>query len=150
MDYLVVMVYPYKGARTFTLEMTLGGRHLDWQVACTAQVFHTLRTAFSVLEHLTLQYRRRSVASEWNNKADRAQWRKLLGSFDKVNTLHMDHELVEQLSRSLQPREGESPTELLPELQKLSYSARGSLCNSFMPFVDSRWKAGCPITVIRR
>ncbi len=51
MDYLVVMMYPHKGARTFSLEMTLGGRHLDWQVALTAQVFHTLRTAFSVLEH---------------------------------------------------------------------------------------------------
>jgi len=149
-DYVVVIAYPYKGARTFSLEMTLGGGHLDWQVACTAQVSHTLRTTFSVLEHLTLQYRRHSVASVWGNKADRAQWRKLLGSFDKVNTLHMDHELVGQLSHSLQPREGESPTELLPELQELSYSARGSLRDAFMPFVNARWKVGCPVTEIRR
>ncbi len=40
-DYLRVATYPHKEARLFTLNMRLGGRHLDWQVACTAQVFHT-------------------------------------------------------------------------------------------------------------
>jgi hypothetical protein len=39
MEYLVVMVYPHKGARILTLEMGLGGKHLDWQVACAAQFF---------------------------------------------------------------------------------------------------------------
>ncbi len=55
-DFLQLTAYPHKGARLFNFEMMLGGRHLDWQVACIAQVFHTLRTKFSVVEHLTLEY----------------------------------------------------------------------------------------------
>ncbi len=146
-DCLIVTMYPQKGARMFALEMLLGGGHLDGQVACAAQVFHTLRSRFSVLEHLSLEYRRRSISSEWNNEADRTQWRELLRPFDKVNSLHVDGELVGQLSRALKPSEGESPTELLLELQELSYFPVRSL-PGFTPFVDARRKAGCPITVI--
>ncbi len=150
MEYLLMTVYPHKEARMFTLEMDLGGKHLDWQVACAAQVFHMLRARISMLEHLTLQYRRHSISPEWNNEADRTQWRELLGSFDNLKTLHVDRALVRQLSGSLQPSEGESPTELLPELQELSYSRKRSLRNAFKPFVDARRKAGRPMTVIRR
>jgi hypothetical protein len=148
MDCIVVMVYPHEGAMTFTLEMMLGGKHLDWQVACTAQVFHMLSARISVLEHLTLEYHRGSISSEWNNDADRTQWRELLGSFDNLKTIYVDIALVGQLSRSLQPRDGESPTELLPELQELSYSG-GSLDDALTPFVDARRKAGRPMAVIR-
>ena len=134
----------------FTLEMDLGGKHLDWQVGCAAQVFHMLRARISVLEHLTLEYGRHSMSldSEWNNEADRTQWRELLGSFDNLKTLYVDLALVGQLSRSLQPSNGESLTELLPELQELWYSGGRCLPNAFTPFVDARRKAGCPITVI--
>jgi len=148
-DYILVVAYPHKKARSFTLELILGGRHLDWQVACTTEVFHTLRTKFSVVEHLMLRYSRRSISSEWNNEADRTQWRELLGSFGKVKTLHMDRALVEQLSRSLQPSGGESPTELLPELQELSCSAFWLSVIAFTRFVNARQKAGRPVTVIR-
>jgi len=150
-DYLLMAAYPYKEAKLVTLEMMLGGRHLDWQVACAAQVFHTLRTKFSEVEHFTLKYDRHSVvSSEWNNEADRTQWRELLGSFGKVKTLRMDKALVEQLSRSLQPSEGELPTELLPELQELSCSASRFRLRAFTRFVDARQKAGRPVTLIHR
>src|SRR5258708_3973365 len=151
MDCLVVTVYPHKGASMFTLEMELGGRHLNWQVACTAQVLHMLRARISVLEHLTLEYGRHSISSdsEWNNEADRIQWRELLGSFDNLRTLYVDLALVGQLSRSLQPSNGESPTELLPELQELSYTGGWYLHDAFTPFVDARRKAGCRMTVFR-
>src|SRR6266478_7159010 len=150
-DYIQVIAYPHKEATLFTLEVILDGRHLDWQVACTAQVFLTLRTKFSVVEHLTLGYDRSrySLSSEWNNEADRTQWRELLGAFGKVKTLCMDKELVGQLSRSLQPGEGESPAELLPELQELSCSAFGFSLDAFSPFLNACQKAGRPITVIR-
>ncbi len=148
-DYIQVIAYPHKEATLFTLEVILDGRHLDWQVACTAQVFLTLRTKFSVVEHLTLGYTRHSISSEWNNEADRTHWRELLRSFRKVKTLRMHRALVKQLSRSLQPSEGELPTELLPELQGLSCSALWSELDSFTPFVDARRKAGRPVTVIR-
>jgi len=149
-NYLAVTAYPHKEAASFTLDMRLGGGHLDWQVACTAQVFHTLRTKFSVVEHLTLEYNRYYISSEWNNEADRTQWRELLGSFGKVKTLRMDKALVEQLSRSLQPSEGELPTELLPELQELSCSASRFRLRAFTRFVDARQKAGRPVTLIHR
>jgi hypothetical protein len=102
------------------------------------------------VEHLALQYNKYSVSSEWNDEADREQWRELLGSFGSIKTLSMSssYELVEQLSRALQPAEGESPTELLPELQELSYSRKGAPHNAFTSFIDARQKAGRPIAVV--
>jgi hypothetical protein len=147
-DCLRVMAYPYMDARLHNFDMDLGGRPLDWQVVSAAQVFHTLSTVFSAVEHLTLEYYRHHVSSEWNNEADRIHWRRLLGSFGKVKNLIVDDGLVEQLSGALQPGEEESPTELLPELQKLSYSASGALRNAFAQFADARQKAGSPVTVI--
>ena len=146
LDHLIMEVYPHKGARMFTLVMAIGGRHLDWQVVSTAQVLQTLRTVFSEVEHLTLEYKRHLISLEWNNEADRTQWRELLGIFDSVKTLLVDHELIEQISRSLRPGDGESSTDLLPTLQELSYPAR-SPENAFTPFVDARQKEGRPVTV---
>src|SRR5258708_2477750 len=147
LDHLTVMAYPHKGARMYTFVLAIGGRHLDWQVAFTAQVFRPLRAVFSTVQHLTVEYRRHLISSEWNNEADRTQWHELLGTFDSVKTVRVDDELVDQISLSLQPGEGESPTDLLPELQELSYSARGAE-NAFIPFVDARRKADRPVPVI--
>jgi hypothetical protein len=150
-DYLDVLVYPHEEARMYSLSMFLGGRHLDWQVACAAQVFHMLRTVFSAVEHLTLEFYsdRLSISSEWNNNADRTQWRELLEVFGNVKTLFVDGELVDQLSHALQPGEGESPMELLPELQEVSCFAGGALPNEFTLFIDARQKVGRPVTVVR-
>jgi hypothetical protein len=159
-NHFELMMYPHEGARMYTLAMFLGGRHLDWQVASAAQVFFTLGTVLSTVEHLTLEYGRYHISSEWNNEADRTQWRELFGSFGNVKILHLralhmktphveDHELVKQLSRALQPgAEGESPTELLPDLQELSYFASGALHNAFSLFIDARQKAGRPVNVV--
>jgi hypothetical protein len=148
-DCLRVMMHPHMDAKLHNFDMDLGGKHLDWQVVSAAQVFHALSTVFSTVEQLTLEYKRTNVSSEWNNQAERTQWRRLLGSFGKVKILSMDGEFVEQVSGALQPGEEESPTELFPELQKLFYSGRGALRNAFSPFVDVRRKAGRPVTVIR-
>ena len=87
------------------------------------------------------------MSSEWNRQADRTFWHKFIGSFGKVKTLRVvEYELVEQVSRALQPGEGESPTELFPELQELLYSRRGA-SDAFTPFVEARQKAGRPLTV---
>jgi hypothetical protein len=148
-DCLDVKAYSYKGARLCTLSMELGCRHLDWQVVSAAQVFRALRTVFSAVEHLDIEYRRRFVSSEWNNEADRTWWREFLGSFGKVKTLFVDGELVGQLSRALRPGEEESSTELLPELQGLSSSAKAPSLDVFRPFVDARQKSGRPVTIIQ-
>ena len=86
------------------------------------------------------------MSPEWNRQADPTHWRELLGSFDKVKTLRVEYGLVEQVSRALQPGEGESSTELLPELHELSYSARGE-SRPFALFIGARKKAGRPLTV---
>jgi hypothetical protein len=100
------------------------------------------------VEHLANEYYRYSVSSEWNNEADREQWRELLGSFGNMKTLRMSHGLVEQLFRALQPAEGESLTELLPELQGLSYSTKGSSHSAFTSFIDTLQKAGRLLAVV--
>jgi hypothetical protein len=146
-DYSTVMAYPYEGAKMYALAMFLGGRHLEWQVASKSQVLQTLGTVFSAVEHLTLQYDRHFMSSEWNDEADRMLWRELLGSFCNVKTLFVCNELVEQLSRALQPGEGEPITEPLPQLLELSYFGIGTLHNAFTPFIDARQKAGRPVTM---
>jgi len=147
-NYLWVLAYPHIGARIQNLDMTFGCIRLDWQIVSAAQIFHALSTAFSVVEHLTLNYNRLHMSPEWNIEADRVHWRTLLGPFVKVKNLSVAGGLVKQLSGALQPGEEESPTELLPELQKLSHSARGDLRNAFTQFVNARQKAGRPVTVI--
>ena len=148
-DHLEVRAYSHKGAKMYTLSMELGGKHLDWQVVSAGQVFCALREAFSTVEDLTLVYERYVMpSSEWNNEAERTRWRELLGSFGNVKTLHVYTELVGQLAHALQPGEGESSTDLLPELQELLHSATGVLYNAFSEFIDARQKAGCPVTLI--
>jgi hypothetical protein len=102
------------------------------------------------VEHLSLKYDRQFISSFWNSEPERRQWRKLLGSFGSVKTLFVAGELVGQLSHALQPGKGESPMELLPELQELSYPAISSSLqvDAFTPFLDARQRAGCPVTII--
>ena len=147
-DYLNVKAYPHKGAKVYMLDMEVGGRLLDWQVLSAVQVLCALRKVFSTVEHLALKYGRRGITSEWNNEADRPHWRELLRSFGNVKTLFMGYGLVEQLSRALQPGEGESPTDLLPDLQALSSSGISVLPNAFTLFMDARQKAGRPVTIV--
>jgi hypothetical protein len=147
-DYSTVTACPHKGARMYALAIFLGGRHLEWQVASKAQVFKTLSTVFSAVEHLTLRYDRHLMSLEWNDEADRILWRELLGSFGNVKTLYVCSELIEQLSCALQPGEGEPPAELLPQLQELSYFGIDALHSAFIPFIDARQKAGHPVTMI--
>jgi hypothetical protein len=128
--------------------MELGGRRFDWQVVSAAQVFHSLKTTLSAVEDLTLKYDRHDISSDWNRQANRTHWGKLLGAFGKVKTLYVDYSLVEQVSRVLQPGEGESPTEVLPELQELSHVSIGDLNNAFTSFSAARQEAGRPVAVI--
>ena len=147
-DYLWVNAYPHAGAKGYTLDMELGGKHLDWQVVSAAQIFPAIKTVLSAVEHLTFKSNRHYMSSEWNLQADRTHWRELLRSFEKVKNLRVEDGLVEQVSRALQPGEGESSTELLPELQVLSYSTSGSSPDAFTPFIDARQQAGQPVTVV--
>jgi hypothetical protein len=144
-------VYPYEGAKMYALYVDVGCDRFDWQVASAVQILNTLRSVFSSVEHLTLEYKMYAISSEWHNEADHAQWRKLLESFNDVKTLLVDAELAVDLSHSLQLDDGEPlPVELLPDLKEVSYSAIDDADNIFTPFIDARQKAGRPVNLVRR
>jgi hypothetical protein len=129
--------------------INVGCRHLDRQVSSVAQIFNTLSQMFSVVEHLTLSYEAHGNSSEENNEVDPTEWRKLLRSFSNMKTLRIDDGLVWELSRCLRFDDGEHPLELLPELQKLTYSGRRNVNNAFRSFIDGRQNAGRPVTLIK-
>ncbi|KAH9955481.1 hypothetical protein BC827DRAFT_1158220 [Russula dissimulans] len=126
-EWFSAVLYPNKEARIYSLYMDVGCRYLDWQVASTAKIFRVLRSAFSSVEDLTLEYWRYDVSPERPNEADRTQWRDLLRPFSN---------------------DGESPVELLPELKELSYSYRRKFNDAFTAFIDARRIAGRPVTVV--
>ena len=69
----------------YSLDMKLGGKLLDWQVLSAVQVFQPLRKGFSAVEHLTLEYDRDIMPSEWVSRADHVEWQEVLGSYDSVS-----------------------------------------------------------------
>ena len=152
-DHVGMIVYPNKEAKMYTLDISLIGRYFDWQVDSIAQVCRMLRTVLFEVEHLVLDYERHNVSLLWGAVAHRTHWRELLGTFDKAKTLYLRFWLVDQLASALQPGEEESFTELLPELQELTYLAvagTSASCVTFAGFLDARQKAGRPVTVVRR
>ena len=101
------------------------------------------------MEKLTLEHGVRSRSSEEHNQVDRAEWHRLLRSFNNVKTLCVDDGLVKELSRSLRPDDGELSLELLlPELQELAYPGGDDTGVLFTPFINARQCAGHPVTLI--
>jgi hypothetical protein len=145
-----VEVYPRRESETYALSINVDCWYLDWQVTSVAQIFNLLGQIFSAVEHLTFKHEEHSQSSEEHNEVDRTEWRKLLGSFRNVKTLHIGIGLVEQLSRCLESEDGELPSELLPELQELTYSRSGDAGDAFTSFIDTRQNADRAITLVRR
>ena len=133
---------------TYVLSITVFCRHLDLQVSLVDQFFDSRSQISPAVEHLTLEHEEHNRSSEEHNQVDRAEWHKLLRSFNNVKTLCIDDGLVKELSRSLRPDDGELPPELLPELQELTYFGRDDTGVAFTPFIDARQCAGRPVTLI--
>ena len=147
---LWVSVNPHAVTRMDLLSIEIHCRHLDGQVASAAQIFNSLRKVFSSVEHLTLEYtNRNSMSPEWINEAGRSQWRELLRSFGNLKRLRVPEDLIPALSCSLEAEEGESPTELLPELKELSYSGSGDGGDAFTKFIVSRQDVGHPVALVK-
>ncbi|KAH9981792.1 hypothetical protein BJV74DRAFT_952824 [Russula compacta] len=150
---LIMLVYPHRAVRMCTLAimMAVPCTHLDRQVASATQVYDALRTAFSAVEHISLHYDSKFTRSEdWENAADRTQWRELLRSFGNVKTLRVPNNgPVTQVAHCLRPDGEESPMELLPELKDLEYFASSDAGEVFNSFIDAREKAGHPVTLTR-
>ena len=137
------------------LSMDVRCWHLDWQVSSMAQIIDSLCQIFSTVDHLmleyfsfdpthnptldpTLEYEVHSLSSEEHNDVDHIEWRKLLSSFSNVSSLRIDGRIAMQLSRCLQPGDGESPLELLPKLEPggLRYSGGTNYPDALSSFVD--------------
>jgi hypothetical protein len=110
------------------------------------QICKALSQIFTTAEHLALEHLEHSRSSKEHNEVSRTEWRKLLTSFSKVKTLRVNDGLAEELSCCIQSDHGESPLELLPELQELRYSGSGNSDDAFTSFIDARQKAGSPVT----
>jgi hypothetical protein len=144
-----VVVFPNEETKIESLYIEIYCRNLDWQVASAAQIFGALRTMLSAVENLSLHYDEGLISSERHIGVDRIQWRELLRPFDNVKVLFVPKGLVDQLSRSLQIEDGESPMELLPKLNELRYEAGGNPGGAFTGFIDARRDAGHPVTLHR-
>jgi hypothetical protein len=150
-DYLRVDAFSHDMEfRTYRFSMSQGGSDFDRQLASVTKFFHMLRTVFSPVENLILRYDGHLIRSELNNEVEPTQWRDLFRTFGNVKSLYTDHRLVGQLSRFLHPDEGESPTDLLPELRELWYSTTDESDNQFfVDFVHARRNAGRPVAVFQ-
>ena len=129
--------------------INVDGWHLDWQVSSMAQILNALGQIFSTVEHLILWHKDHCLSSEEHNEVDRAEWLNFLRPFCNVRKLHIDDGLVEELSRCLRLEDGEHSSEVLPELQELTYSGSGDSNDVFTAFIDARQNAGRPVTLIK-
>jgi hypothetical protein len=124
---------------------------LEPQVATMASLeefLYALRTVFSNVEALTLEFEMGTTSSQWQDDFDRTRWRGLFGSFSNVKTLKLPKELVWVLSNSLQVLDGESPTDLFPELREILYPADMSAVDAFSSFSYARQSMGHPVTLV--
>jgi hypothetical protein len=141
-----IVVFMYLSASTPlpSLYIRVDCDHFDWQVSSMTQILNVLGPLFSAVVDLSLDYRSHTLSSDWHNEADPSQWRELLGSFRNVQTLRVHDGLVGELSHCLSS-DGESPSEILPELKRLvcPMGSRGN--KTFSRFVHGRVIAGLPI-----
>jgi hypothetical protein len=142
-------MYPSEKSKTYAFHIGVPSTHLDWQVSSVAQLFNALSPAFSMVEHLTLEGKDRSLPldSEEHHEVDRTNWHEFLMSFGNVQTLVVDASLVKELSQSLRPDDGELPVDLLPELKEFKCSATSNADGVFTSFVNARQNAGRPVAL---
>ncbi|KAI0286307.1 hypothetical protein BC826DRAFT_1121249 [Russula brevipes] len=140
-----VAVYPSEESRRNAFNIMMSPWNFAEQISFVAQIFSKLSPVFSAVEHLTLETEEHRVRSAMQSEVD---WRRLLRSLSNVKTLHVADGLALEVSRSLQLRDGESPMELLPELEQLSFSGKGDVGNAFSPFIDARQNAGYPVSLV--
>jgi hypothetical protein len=134
---------PHQGKwkRPFTLNMMC--RQKDLQVSSVVQILRTLAPLLSVVEQLTL------TRLYWHKRIEsigRTQWHELLRSFSNVKVLHVPNNFIGRVSRFLRSEDGESPLELLPNLEEITYFET-DLGQAIAPLIDERQAAGHPVCV---
>ena len=141
---VVVFMYFSLSSSLPTLDIRVDCEHLDWQVSSITQILNVLSPFFSAVVDLSLDYRGYTLPSDGHNQADHSQWRELLRSFRNVQTLRVHDGLVGEVSRCLS-LDGESPSEILPELKRLVCPMESRSNKTFSRFVHDREVAGLTI-----
>ena len=142
----VFVVTAHHSSRQFVepLCLRVKCRQLDWQIDCVGQICSSLIPALSAVEQFTLElyYRNHQrIPTELQNGAiDSTTWHELLRSFIGMKDLHIDHELLEELSRALRVDEVGSEPEFLPNLQFITAED-----NRFTSFIHARKTVGRPV-----
>ncbi|KAI0286299.1 hypothetical protein BC826DRAFT_1049402 [Russula brevipes] len=131
-----------------TFQVQVLSSHLGRQVSSFTKILNVLGPVFSAVKHLTLSFLAYSQSAGIHNRVDRAQWHRLFGSFGNVNTLRVNLGFYRALSRILTSDDGESPMELLPELNQLSVPERADVVDAFASFIDARRNTGRPVTLV--
>ncbi|KAH9962200.1 hypothetical protein BC827DRAFT_233215 [Russula dissimulans] len=135
-------MYPREGTRVYAFRMSIICKQIDWQVGCAAQIFNALRTVFSVVEDLTLEYEGHCITPELDQDADHPVWRELLMTFGDLNTLRVDDVFVPLLTYSRPVGDGVSLMALVPELRELPCTGFKDPCGPFItPF------SGCLVSL---
>jgi hypothetical protein len=147
MDGLVLRT-EYLGDSIYTpLLLKLRYLDFDWQESSAAQIFSGIQPVLSAVEQLTLMSEDHYLSSEWHDGVDRTQWRELIRPFSNVQTLHVQDELIDRVSHSLQSDDGEPSLELLPNLKELGHSGGGNARDAFTPFIDERQASGQSVSL---
>jgi hypothetical protein len=115
--------------------------HPDLQVSSAVQILSALQPVITVTEQLTLGHVAR-FRSSWHNQVNHTQWRELLRLFRNVETLHVQNELVGEVSLSLQSDDGEPPLQFLPNLKEPGYSGGSNARDAYTSLVAGRQAEG--------
>jgi hypothetical protein len=135
---------PWKWDTPLTLQIVRG--QLDRQVASAVQLFGTLSPVLSVVEQVAFYDTPYSQSARQNN-VDRSQWRELLRPFTNTKTIHVNDGLISRIFRSLPSDDGESPLELLPNLEEIGYSGGSDARDAFTRFLNERQVSGHPVSL---
>ena len=146
--HMMVTMDPYKRTDVPSLHLRLLCSHPARGLRSTAQVFDGVREMFTEVASLTLEDKTSSEYLDEFAIRARSEWRKLLRSFNQVRTPHVSgDDFIEGLSRSLQPRDGESAIGLLPMLSVFSCPKDSRIVESCGLFLAARRDAGHPVTI---
>ena len=140
---VVVLMFASLSGWSPTLDIRVDCEHFDWQISSITQILNVLCPLFSAVVDLSLDYRSHTLPPG-HDQADHSQWRKLLGSFRNVQTLHVHDALVWEVSRCLS-LDDESPSDILPELKRLVCPMGSHGNKTFSRFLHDREVAGLTI-----
>jgi hypothetical protein len=125
-DRVHMMFCPNRDAKLYALSASVDWWYLYRQVSSVTRILNSPSEKFPAVEHLTLERRNNMRSVEVHMEIEAHQTRVAQDiyykTFSNLNTLRVDDEFVEEISRYQRVDDGGHPVELLPELQELADS----------------------------